>query len=69
MAWTNPPRWAGWPSGRGGFDEILTIGDSANDVRMIREYGGATLKSAALSVQALAMRVVEDVAEFLEMGI
>lgn len=55
-------RWAG------GFDEILTIGDSANDVRMIREYGGATLKSAALSVQALAMRVVEDVAEFLEMG-
>ncbi len=58
----------GWLARRtGGFDEILTIGDSANDVRMIREYGGATLKSAALSVQAVAARVVEDVAEFLEL--
>lgn len=50
---------------QGGFDEILVIGDSANDVGMIREYGGATLKSAAASVQAVAGRVVEDVAEYL----
>lgn len=59
----------GWLARRqNGFDEILVIGDSANDVRMIREYGGATLKSAALSVQAVAARVVEDVAEFLGVG-
>lgn len=50
-----------------GFDEIRVIGDSANDVRMIRQYQGATLHSASLAVQAIAQSVVEDVAEFLEM--
>lgn len=48
-----------------GFDEIRVIGDSANDVRMIREYQGATLHSASLAVQAVASRIVEDVAEYL----
>lgn len=51
----------------GGFDEIRVIGDSANDVRMIREYQGATLHSASLAVQAIAEYVVADVAEYLEM--
>lgn len=55
----------GWLDRREHFDEIRVIGDSANDVRMIRAYGGATLKSAAPSVQAVAKRVVADVAEIL----
>ncbi len=50
----------------GGFDEIRVIGDSANDVCMIRRYQGATLRSASLAVQAVAEIVVGDVAEVLE---
>ncbi|MFT4105764.1 MAG: HAD-IIB family hydrolase [Lacrimispora sp.] len=51
----------------GGFDEIRVIGDSANDVKMIMDYGGATLYSADDDIQAVASIVVEDVAEYLSM--
>ncbi|PJJ28365.1 HAD family hydrolase [Lacrimispora celerecrescens] len=57
-----------WISGYwGGFDEIRTIGDSFNDLQMIKDYGGATLRSGDSEVQAAASLIVEDVAEYLSM--
>lgn len=52
----------------GGFDEIRVIGDSANDMKMIKDYSGATLYSADPDIQAIAATVVEDVAEYLSMN-
>lgn len=51
----------------GGFDEIRVIGDSANDIQMIRDYGGAALRRADPEVRADAAMIVEDVAEYLSM--
>lgn len=51
----------------GGLDEIRVIGDSANDMKMIKDYSGATLYSADPDIQAVAAAVVEDVAEYLSM--
>ena len=51
----------------GGFDEIRVIGDSANDIQMIRDYGGAALRRADPEVRAAAAMIVEDVAEYLSM--
>lgn len=49
----------------GGFESIKVIGDSANDLRMIEVYRGATLREAAPEVQAVASQIVEDVAQYL----
>lgn len=49
----------------GGFDEIRVIGDSANDIKMITDYQGATLSAARDDIQAIASMVVDDVAEYL----
>jgi len=51
----------------GGIDEIRVIGDSANDLQMIKDYNGATLRNGDLDVQAAASMIVEDVAEYLSM--
>ncbi|HCD46296.1 MAG TPA: haloacid dehalogenase [Lachnoclostridium sp.] len=51
----------------GGFDEIRVIGDSSNDLEMIKDYGGATLRSGDGEIQAAAAMIVEDVAEYLSM--
>ncbi len=52
----------------GGFDEIRVIGDSGNDIEMIKDYSGATLRNADIEVQAVASRIVEDVAEYLSIS-
>ncbi len=49
----------------GGFDEILVIGDSANDIKMVRKYKGAAPDHASPEVQEAASVVVKDVAEYL----
>ena len=49
----------------GGFDEILVIGDSLNDVEMIRRYHGAAPRHAGAAVREAAAVIVEDVAEYL----
>ncbi|MDR1770046.1 MAG: HAD-IIB family hydrolase [Hungatella sp.] len=51
----------------GGFDEIRVIGDSFNDLEMIKDYGGAAMRSGDLKVQEAAAMIVEDVAEYLSM--
>ena len=50
----------------GGFDEILTVGDSENDVRMIRDYGGVTVPDGCENARNAAVRIVSDVAEYLD---
>lgn len=49
----------------GGFDEILVIGDSLNDVEMIRRYHGAAPCHAGAAAREAAAVIVEDVAEYL----
>lgn len=51
----------------GGIDEIRVIGDSANDLQMIKDYNGATLRNGDSDVRAAASMIVEDVAEYLSM--
>lgn len=47
------------------FDQILVIGDSANDIGMIRSFGGAAPAHAEPEVKAAAARIVSGVAELL----
>ena len=49
----------------GGFDQVLTVGDSENDVRMIGEYAGAAMSCACENARQAASRTVESVAEYL----
>lgn len=49
----------------GGFQEIRVVGDSANDIQMIRQYHGAAMVHADEEVRREASCVVEDVAEYL----
>ncbi len=51
----------------GGFDRVLTVGDSENDVRMIGEYGGAAMSWACENARRAASRTVESVAEYLSL--
>ena len=51
----------------GGFCEIRVIGDSENDIQMIKDYGGATLRRVDPEIQRIAAMIVEDVAEYLSM--
>lgn len=51
----------------GGFDEIRVIGDSANDLQMIKDYGGAAMQQADPEVRAAAAMVVRAVADYLTM--
>lgn len=56
----------GWLSKKqGGFDEIRVVGDSANDIQMIRDYRGAAMATADIEIQAAADRTVKEVAELL----
>lgn len=50
----------------GGFDEMIVVGDSANDIRMIKEYHGAAMEHADEEVRSVASSVVKDVAEALK---
>lgn len=49
----------------GGFEEIRVIGDSRNDVEMIRRYRGAAPRHAGAAAREAAAVIVEDVAEYL----
>lgn len=48
------------------IEKVRCIGDSVNDLKMIREYKGATLDSADLQIRKAARQIVKNVAEFLE---
>lgn len=50
----------------GKFERIFTIGDSENDVRMIRDYHGVTVPDGCENARRAAARIVKDVAEFLD---
>lgn len=49
----------------GPFDQILVIGDSLNDVGMIRRFGGAAPGHASQAAREAASLIVNDVAEYL----
>ncbi len=49
----------------GDFDEVLTVGDSENDVRMIGEHKGAAMSWACENARQAASCTVESVAEYL----
>lgn len=49
----------------GPFEEILTIGDSANDTDMIREFQGAAVPAAVPEVRAAAAEQFPTVAAYL----
>lgn len=50
----------------GPFEEILVIGDSANDLEMIRKYRGASVPGAVAEVSEASAEEAEDVAAYLE---
>lgn len=50
----------------GPFGEILVIGDSANDLSMIREFAGAAVPGSVPEVLEAAREQVKNVAEYLE---
>lgn len=49
----------------GPFEEILTVGDSANDAEMIREFKGAAVFQAVPEVREAAKELVPSVADYL----
>lgn len=49
----------------GDFAQILTIGDSENDVGMIRQYKGAAVDWACENARQAAAHIVSSVAEYL----
>ena len=51
---------------KGPFEEILVIGDSANDLEMIRQYAGAAVSVAVREVLEVSTEIVNNVAEYLE---
>lgn len=48
------------------IEEVLTIGDGANDLGMIRRYNGHAMTKAPAEVKAAARRVCDSVADMLE---
>ena len=49
----------------GPFEEVLVIGDSANDLAMIREYSGASVPGSVPEVAEASAQEAEDVADYL----
>ena len=49
----------------GDFAQILTIGDSENDVGMIRQYKGAAVDWACENARQAAAHIVSSVSEYL----
>ena len=45
---------------------ILVVGDGGNDVDMIRDLGGFTIKSGCAQVKEAARRIFDSVEELIE---
>lgn len=47
-------------------DKALTIGDGRNDIEMIKEYNGYSMKTAEEDVKKVASKIFENVSDILE---
>lgn len=46
-------------------EQVVTIGDGRNDIAMIKEYNGYSMRTAEKAVQKSAIKIFESVAEAL----
>ena len=44
----------------------MTIGDGRNDIEMIKEYNGYSMKTAEEDVKKVASKIFENVSDILE---
>ena len=47
-------------------DQVVSIGDGRNDIAMIKEYNGYSMKTAKREVKKVASKVFESIADMLE---